>query len=152
MKRPICIAAISSIIGIIMGLYLQSIASFLFAIFLFTIGICFFVFQKVKNYPKRNQQIIQTKIIQTILLSCIFSLSFFSYCLFLENHYQTIYQNYDSKECHFVAIVLATQKEKEYQTIYEIKVTQVNQKKIYPFKLLLQVKTQGNQLALRTRN
>lgn len=148
MKRPICIATIASMIGIIIGLYCNSIASFL--CFILTISI--FILTFLKTYPiffmknSKNKILLSKQpnmAIEVILLFCGFLLLFLCYTIYLENQYQKIYQEYDSQELEIQAIVLSNGEEKEYTIVYQVKVYQINGKKVQPIHFLLQIKKES---------
>lgn len=143
MKRPICIATISSIIGIIMGLYLKGIAPFIY----FILGISS-LFLLLLFYTKKFQK--NKAILYTAGVFLLFLFLFFLYICHLENTYQKIYHAYYSQELEIEGYVIESPEEKEYQYVYKIKVTNINQKNIKPIKFLLQVKKESNTKSLQT--
>lgn len=102
--RPFCIVTLGSILGIIMGLYFKSITFFV----VITLIIFIIIFKK------HVKQII-------IFLICF--LLFCTYISILENKYKNICQAYDNKQVKIQGIVISNAQEKEYKTIYNIKVT-----------------------------
>ncbi|MBR1802525.1 MAG: DUF4131 domain-containing protein [Clostridia bacterium] len=160
MKRPICIATISSIIGIIMGLYCSGIATFLCWILVVTTLTLLLIqiYHKIAHQNRNTLSQNQAHILQIILIFCIFSHVFLCYTIFLENRYQNIYKTYNEKNLHIQATVVFSGEEKEYKYVYKIRVNQVNHEKIKPIYLLLQVKkeqnnsllTYGNEIVLQT--
>lgn len=123
--RPFCIVAIGTILGIIIGLYLQSIAFFLLIFILFLIILINILTKKIF-----------AKIIY-IFFVCLFF--FYAYICFLEKKYNDVNYNYDNKEIEFQAIVISDKTEKEYKDVYEIKVIAPQN-----FKILLNIKHDEN--------
>lgn len=125
--RPFCIATIGTILGIIMGLYLKSIALFVLLIILTILVVCFFK----KKFAKHL---------------CIFFICtslFVIYTNYLENRYEGINKSYAGKEVLVRAIVISNKTEKEYKDTYEIKVIQIEGKR-QSFKVLLNIKRNKN--------
>lgn len=131
--RPFCIATIGSVLGIIMGLYLNSIAFFiLISAILITFTFFYFLFN-IKNKTC-------IKIIGTFLLFCLF---FFIYTNLMESNINKINKKYDNKEVIITAIVTSDKISKDYKDIYTIKVIGVNNKK-QNFKIILNIKKEKN--------
>lgn len=112
---------IAYIIGIIWGLYIKNIALLLFLIGILIIGIL--KSKKLKRYLKI---IISFKIIIIMIISFIIS---YTYILICENSFENKYKNIE--EIIVVATIVDNPKEKEYKTVYKIKVENVNGKKGY---------------------
>lgn len=112
--RPFCIATIGTILGIIMGLYLKSIALFVLLIILTTLIItCFLKKKFAKNL-------------------CIFFICtslFVIYTNYLENRYEEINREYTGKEVLIRAVVVSNKTEKEYKDTYKIKVLEIESTK-----------------------
>lgn len=111
--RLFCIAAIGSSLGIIMGLYFSSIASFVLLFFIAIFFIIFIYFLK---------PILIRKYVRVIVL---FLVCFFTFCVYtfsLEQNYQKINQDYDNREIAVQAIVISDKVEKDYKDVYEIQV------------------------------
>ena len=125
--RPFCIATIGAILGIITGLYLQSIALFVLVFIISTFLIILI------NSLKQS---LLTKII-FIFLICF--LSFWTYTCFLEKKYNAINQSYNEQEVEIQAIVISDKTEKEYKDVYQIQVI-----KPQKFKMLLNLKKDKN--------
>lgn len=106
--RPFCIATIGTIIGIVMGLYLKSIALFVLII-LFLIVILIFS----KKYFKHI----------FIFLICL--VLFYSYVVILENKYNNVNKIYNNQKLIIHAIVISNAEEKEYKTVYTIRVLEI---------------------------
>ena len=107
--KPFCIASIAAIIGIVVGLYLKSIAFFL------CIGLVIIsVILKLKN--KLKPYII-------IGFSCI--MIFCIYILILEDNYTKITNQYDEKPITVQGIIVSNGNEKKYKTQYEIQVIKI---------------------------
>ncbi len=108
-----CVASIGTILGIIMGLYLKSIAFFVFLIsFIFLL----LIFTCKKVFIKKNITLC------LIFLVCI--LIFYLYVGFLESKYNRIYQ-YDNDELKLEAIVVTDAEKQEYKDVYTIKVLSI---------------------------
>lgn len=107
--RPFCVATIGAILGIIIGLYLKSIA-----FFIFTILILLSVALKVKNKLSSYIIIIGT----CFIVFCI-------YTLMMENNYAKITQKYDKQSITIQGIIVSNGNEKKYKTQYEIQVLKV---------------------------
>lgn len=126
--RPFCIATTGAILGIIMGLYLNSIAFFvsLFILFLMFILSLFLFPQYIK--------------IIAILSICI--VSFYSYVSILENNHKKVSQNYNKKELQVKAVVVSDKVAKEYKDVYEIKIKELNNSNTLKIKnkILLNIK------------
>lgn len=143
MKRPICIATIASIIGIIMGLYLKGIAPFIYCILGISSLVLLFLF--CTKMLQKNRLLLYA-----VGVFLIFLCLFFLYSCHLENTYQKIYQAYHLQELEIEGYIIGSPEEKEYQYVYQIKLTKINQKKIKPVKFLLQVKKESNIKTLQT--
>ena len=120
--RPLCIATICYIIGIIMGLYLSSFGIvFLLCLLLFIIT---FMFNK--------------KMCVYILIIVIG----FSYIKLIDYRYEKDYNFANSKENHIIeGIVVSDKRDKEYKEVYDLDVKKIDRMKIKGFKkYLLNVK------------
>ena len=137
MKRPILVATIGYIIGIIMGLYLKK------SIVLFYIPIiAIYLIRKKflrKKTKKRKFKLISTKryfryiklVLKKNTVICIIIFSILSNTIvILQNYkYETLYQ--DGENIVGEGIVVSNEKEKEYNKIYKIKVLKANNSKQY---------------------
>lgn len=131
--RSFCIATIGTILGIIMGLYSNSIVSF---IFIFIIIILYIM--KI-NFMQKYKKII------FIFVICF--LSFNIYTFLLEQNYKKINKIYNNQEVEIQAIVISDKIEKEYKDVYKIKVKNVklkNHKEKENFKMILNIKKDKN--------
>jgi len=115
--KPFCIATIGSFIGIIMGLYLKSIALFVL-IFILMISILF------------NKKLI---------IVFIFAVLFFGYICIIEKNYDNVIEKYENKDVMVIAEVISNGEIKEYKTTYKIKITKINSQKVN-IKILLNIK------------
>lgn len=106
--RPGCIAAIGAILGIIIGLYLKSIALLLCVGFIIII------------YIKHNKNI-------RILM--FFIIIFSVYVCYLENNYLEIKKTYNKQQIRIQGIIISNGNQKKYKTQYKIRVV-----KTYNFK------------------
>lgn len=129
MKRPILIATIGYIIGIIWELY-------------FKISIVpFFIINSI-IYVIFNKKIIKYK--QIIILILIFFIISNIQIKHLNKKYDTLYNNLE--EVKIVGTIVSEPKEKEYKTVYKIKVETVNRDRKYKNTyLLLNVKNSSKQ-------
>ena len=133
--RPVLVAVIGYIIGILMGLY------FNFSIVLFYIPITVTAYIIVTTHTniKRKYKlisfhryfryikiIISKKVILIILVSSIISNSII---LIQNKKYKNLYQNCQS--AHLIGTVVSNKQEKEYKDVYKIKVEICNQSKKY---------------------
>lgn len=146
-ERPILVAVIGYIIGILWGLY------FRFSIVLFDIPILatYFIYQKYFKIHKNHQfkllswsrysrylkLIINTKVIVILFMFSLFSNSM---VLFQNNQYENTYQ--EGEKLQIVGIVVSQKEEKQYYNLYQVKV--LNSKH---FNLYIQVKKSEQELA-----
>ena len=129
MKRPILIATIGYIIGIIWELY-------------FKISIVPFFIINLIIYVIFNKKIIKYK--QIIILILIFFIISNIQIKQLNKKYDTLYNNLE--EVKIVGTIVSEPKEKEYKTVYKIKVETVNRDRKYKNTyLLLNVKNSSKQ-------
>ncbi len=123
MKRPILIAAIGFGIGIIGGLYFN-------IVLLICIGlpVCFFLLMKIKKL-KNLIRIIRLWINKKVIV--LFMICFLVgniYILYLEKEYDNIYNTLTNIKV--IGTVVSDKNEKEYSSIYLIKVEKINGKKV----------------------
>lgn len=115
MKRPIIIILISYIIGILGGLYTNSIAFFCFTIIL---AMCLWGIRKINNkYFRFLRRFLKRYTELLILISMTFG---FLYTNILEQKYDTIYEAKGEIEEH--CIVIAEKEPKEYKDLYKVKI------------------------------
>lgn len=131
-KRPLCIATVCYIIGIIMGLYLKISIVFLLCFFTLTILLICSVFHK-KNL-----------IIFFIIILCgHFSIQF------LDRSYEKEYQFFkEGKEYEIEGVIVSEPIEEEYKIVCEVEIRQINGDTIHSGKrwLLNVKKKKDNQL------
>ena len=109
LKRPVCLATVFLIIGMIIELYLQISIAFL-ALFGLLIGALLF-----KKF-KQMQIFIYTGILMGMLVIHI-----------VDVNYEIAYKNLLKQESNEIeAIVVSDRKEKQYQYVYEIEIKQIN--------------------------
>lgn len=130
--KPFCIATITAVLGIIMGLYLKSIALFV----LFSLLIIILFLKTKKSY-------------YLIFLACF--IAFYSYITILENQYEKVWQSFGNQEVKIQAIVISNPEQKEYKQTYEIQVLKMenlsNQNQITKqFKMLCNIKNSKQHL------
>ena len=115
MKRPIIIILISYIIGILGGLYINSIAFFCFILI---IAMCLWGIRKINNkYFRFLRRFLKRYTELLILISMTFG---FLYTNILEQKYNTIYEAEEEISEH--CIVIAEKEPKEYKDLYKVKV------------------------------
>lgn len=123
--RPFCIATIGAILGIIIGLYLNSIVLFV----LLALGLIVVLFkQSLKKF---------------IIIFLIFSCTFTIYTKYLENNYSKINSKYAEKQTYFEAIVISDKQAKEYKDVYEVQILKPEK-----FKMILNIKHSGEPILL----
>ena len=109
--RPLCIATICYIIGIIMGLYLSSFG----IVFL----LCFLLL------------IIAFKINKKICIYILIIIIGFSYIKFIDYSYEKNYDLVNSKENYIIeGIVVSDKRDKEYKEVYDLDVKKIDGIKI----------------------
>lgn len=137
-KRPILIAIIGYIIGIIVGLYLKtSIVRFYIPI----IATYLIIKKLIKNKPKKVSKLkllslkryirylkifINSKVILCIIFFSIISNSI---VIFQNSKYDNLYKNIGNTSGE--AIVVSNKTEKEYEDVYKIKIAQINNEAKY---------------------
>ena len=109
--RPLCIATICYIIGIIMGLYLSSFG----IVFL----LCFLLL------------IIAFKINKKMCIYILIIIIGFSYIKFIDYSYEKDYSLVNSKENYIIeGIVVSDKRDKEYKEVYDLDVKKIDGIKI----------------------
>lgn len=135
MKRPVLIATIGYIIGIIWGLYFKiSIA--------LIIPIMLLIILKIYNKNAYLKVILNKKTVITII---IFSL--ISNCIInnLNRKYDYLYKNIN--EVELIGTIISNKKEKEYNDEYIIKIDMCNKsRKFNNTKLIIKIKKQKNKI------
>ena len=122
MKRPIILIVISYIIGILGGLYLQSVA---FIFILILIMIFMYLIQKINNkYLRFIRKYFKSN---TKVIILIFILLGYIYTLMLENSYNTLYL--DEENIEEYCIVTEEKQEKKYKDLYKVKIINSKNKK-----------------------
>ena len=136
--RPFCVATIGIVLGIIIGLYLKSMAFFIFVILVLVSLVL-----KLKN-----------KLNFYLAISIICFIFFCSYMLILENNYKKITEKYDKQSITIQGVILSNGYEKKYKTQYEIKVMKIynnntgeTEKK--QFKVLCDIKGKKDDIGLK---
>lgn len=128
--RPILIASVGYIVGIIWELYLKtSVALFLCIIIIICIALLCIYYKKIKN-----DKIIKRKInrylkvfknknnLKQITIFTTFFLLSIIYIKILDMSYETKYNALKNKEISFVCTVVSDKKESKYQDTYTVKV------------------------------
>ena len=137
MKRPIIIILISYIIGILGGLYTNSIAFFCFTIIL---AMCLWGIRKINNkYFRFLRRFLKRYTELLILISMTFG---FLYTNILEQKYDTIYEAKGEIEEH--CIVIAEKEPKEYKDLYKVKIVNSKNSARNGTKLYIRVNKQAN--------
>lgn len=125
MKRPTLIALTGYIIGIIWELYLNKLSIAL--IFILIVIITLTVKLKFKNYNEETLKIFTIVIIFIIISKLI------THNLIIK--YENLYTNLETGE--FVATIINNPQEKQYKTVYKIKIENINKEKKYKNTYLL---------------
>lgn len=158
MKRPILIALLGYIIGIIWGLYLKISIVFLHII---TVIIIYLLLQIInKTYNKMSIRLKNSaRIIKTILVSkdtkkvliIIFIATLISSTIikYYNKQYETKYKN--TGKAIYTATVLEEKKEKKYYLQYKIQIEKVNNKNVKQYKLLLRIKNKKQKLGIGSK-
>ena len=137
MKRPIIIILISYIIGILGGLYTNSIAFFCFTII---IAMCLWGIRKINNkYFRFLRRFLKRYTELLILISMTFG---FLYTNILEQKYDTIYEAKGEIEEH--CIVIAEKEPKEYKDLYKVKIVNSKNSARNGAKLYIRVNKKAN--------
>lgn len=137
MKRPIIIILISYIIGILGGLYINSIAFFCFILI---ITMCLWGIRKINNkYFRFLRRFLKRYTELLILISMTFG---FLYTNILNQKYDTIYEAEEEIAEH--CIVIAEKEPKEYKDLYKVKVINSKNSARNGTKLYIRVNKQAN--------
>lgn len=137
MKRPIIIILISYIVGILGGLYTNSIAFFCFTIIL---AMCLWGIRKINNkYFRFLRRFLKRYTELLILISMTFG---FLYTNILEQKYDTIYEAKGEIEEH--CIVIAEKEPKEYKDLYKVKIVNSKNSARNGTKLYIRVNKKAN--------
>lgn len=137
MKRPIIIILISYIIGILGGLYTNSIAFFCFTIIL---AMCLWGIRKINNkYFRFLRRFLKRYTELLILISMTFG---FLYTNILEQKYDTIYEAKGEIEEH--CIVIAEKEPKEYKDLYKVEIVNSKNSARNGTKLYIRVNKKAN--------
>ena len=139
-KRPILIACVGYIMGIIWGLYFNINIVFIFVPIVFT-------YYLLNKYLKQKLWIKYNRYIKLVLkFSVIITLCGFA---IISNIYINIldfqYANYNiSKNGKFVGVIISEPMEKEYNYIYTLRLERINAKECKKTKVLLYVRKKDN--------
>ena len=117
MKRPILVVTIGYILGVIWGLYFK-----ISIVFLYILIISLLIILKKSRRVYRYVKLFLS--INVILCLIIMSFLSNSYIKLLNKRYDTLYKNV--KEGYFTGTIVDIGKEKEYKTIYKIKIENIN--------------------------
>ena len=129
MVRPIVVATIGYIIGIITGLYLKSMVLF-YIIMVATLTI-FFLITKTKLFNRYFRYIKLILNSQTIILVLISAIIGVSNITKKENEYEKTYNEmteYENIEAE--GVVVSNKIEKDYNNLYRVKISKVNGKEV----------------------
>ena len=134
MKRPILIATLGFITGIIWGLYFNIVSFIVIIVFSFLLKIL------LKN---KNIRIIKVFINKEVLiLFCIVFLIGNLYIKYLEKDYSKIYKNLN--KCNCIGTIVSEKEEKDYTYIYKIKIKEINNNKVRNKNFYISVKKKTN--------
>ena len=134
MKRPILIAVIGYIIGIIVGLYLKN-SIVPFYILLIAIYFTYKIYNKqktnkfklfsIKRYLRYIKIYLNLKVIILLIISSIISNTI---VIFLNKNYEKMYNNLSNQEnLNLTGIIISEKQEKQYYNKYKIKTNYHNQ-------------------------
>lgn len=129
-KRPIVIASIGYIIGIILGLYFEKSI----ALFFLGILIILFLMKILGKNVKRYLKIIVPK--KMIFILVIFIIIGITYMIMLNNRYNKVYKT--NKNVEITGVIEAFEK-KDYSNKYILKVKSIDKKQYLNLKLILYV-------------
>lgn len=122
MKRPIVVAIISYIIGILGGLYLKSIA---FIFFIFAVIILFMCIRKINN---KYFRLLRSKLQKYSELIIIFFILFgYIYMCYTKESYNYVYE--DGELVNEYCIVIGKKDEYDYNASYKVKIVNSKNKK-----------------------
>ena len=143
-KRPILVAVIGYMIGIIWGLYLKNIS----IVFLYIIIIAIYLYKRnqrtkkeknlklvsIKRYLRYLKIFFNLKVFLTIIIISIISNTIL---IFQNKRFEYLYNR--EGEIYFIAIVVGNKEEKEHKNVYKIKIVNIKNKdnKIYKNKYFL---------------
>lgn len=130
MKRPVLIALIGYLIGILWGLYFK-----ISIVFLFIVGCCLYLLLKIikaKSALKYLKVFFNWKVLVIITVFAITSNIIVNH---LDYKYKNTYK--DIGEENFIATVVSNKKVKKYNIEYKIKVESINKNKKYKNTYLL---------------
>ncbi len=135
--RPFCVAAIGTILGIIIGLYLNSIALFVCAICILII-----IILKLKN-----------KLKYYLIIFTVCFIVFDIYVLMLEKRYARVTESYNNQQIIIQGIIVSNGNEKRYKTQYEVQVLKVHnektkESKVENFRVLCDIKGREDNIGL----
>ena len=134
MKRPILIATLGFITGIIWGLYFNIVSFIVIIVFSFLLKIL------LKN---KNIRIIKVFINKNVLiLFCIVFLIGNLYIKYLEKDYSKIYKNLN--KCNCIGTIVSEKEEKDYTYIYKIRIKEINNNKVRNKNFYISVKKKTN--------
>ena len=126
MHRLFLIILIGYLIGIIWGLYIKSITPIFIIIAIILLIYKFKKHFKFIKYIKILKIIIKKEIIIIFIVSIIFS----GINIKLQNSkYDNLYK--DNQKIELIATIISDKNEKEYKTVYKIRVDKINNKKNY---------------------
>ena len=139
MKRPILIATIGFITGIIWGLYFN-IVPFLLMLTSVYLYLHMIKFKKIKNI--RVIKLIITK--KVLILFTIFSLVSNFYIKYLETDYNKTYNSLQNMQC--IGTIISEKEEKDYSFQYKIKIEKINNIKVKNKKFYLTAKKKNSNI------
>ena len=118
--RPILIAIIGYIIGILWELYFKSVALFIFIVILTVFS--FIVMRKKSEVRRYLKVLIPFKYFMTFSIFVIFAIF---YIKLMNNRYENLYREFQSSESIFIGTIVSDKKEYNYRDAYIIKVDYV---------------------------
>ena len=150
--RPVLIALIGYIIGIIWELYFKISIAFLYTFIIASIIILQYIISiKYQHKHSKKLRIIKTILIsksikKVIIIIFVFALVSSIIVKYVNNKYENQYQNIE--QAIFIATIIEERKEKQYYLQYKIRIEQINNKKVKHHHLLLKLKGKKQRLEI----
>lgn len=147
--RPLCIATIAYMIGILIGQYLKiSIALFLIVSYLI-IRLISIILNKSEDIEKKQ---IRNKLIKNIII-CLILVAGMTYIKIIDNCYETFYQNIANQEnLRIEAIVISEVQERDYRYTCKIEILTINKNKNNQGKKLILDIKKSNMITIEQGN
>lgn len=132
-NRPLCIATIFYLIGIIIGLYLQISIAFLIGIAIMFVLIILVLYLKKQSTVNKLTRI-YSKNIKKYIIPILILLFGIIYTKIIDTNYENKYNVIREDEVKIIAIVTSEVKEKQYKYTYEVKIIEINNEQYSKYK------------------